>query len=845
MTHRYPFRSVEKKWQNRWKESTPRITSCGSQSPHKYVLEMLPYPSGRLHMGHVRNYAIGDTLVRFYRFQGFSVLYPMGWDAFGLPAENAALSHQTHPRVWTETNIESMKKQMDQLGLSYDWSREVTTCKPDYYGLEQKLFLDFYRHGLIERKKSWVNWDPIEHSVLANEQVINGRGWRSGAPVERRALIQWSCKITRYAQELLDDLQTLTEWPEKVVKMQENWIGRSEGARIQFRIVETAEVIEVFSTRPETLFGASFLVVAPTHPIALQVAQTNLTVAKFIQECQQGGTTEEALSTREKQGIPIGLSAQHPLQTELVLPIWIANFVVMDYGTGAVFGCPAHDERDFDFANQYHLPIQPVITNEAALSSLPYLEKTGTMIHSDFLNGLSIKEAFEAVITRLESLQKGRRQVQFRLRDWLISRQRYWGCPIPMVHCEICGVIPVAETDLPILLPSDVDFDQPGNPLERHPTWKHTVCPECGKKALRETDTLDTFFESSWYFLRYCCPQDPLPINRTICDSWMPVDLYIGGIEHAILHLLYSRFFMKALRDIGYVSSSEPFKKLLTQGMVCHPTYQDPSGRWVDPEEVEKQSDDSYRHRTTGEMIQVGRVEKMSKSKKNLVNPETILETFGADSTRLFILSDNPPDKDFDWNGFGLEGCWRYLNRVYQQVHRVFAESTHPTAASSRDREFRQRAHQLFQAITQDYESISLNKAIARNRELSHLLEEALLHKASRAVLQEIAEFLIIGMAPITPHLSHELFEQFFHGDLSQESWKLVDPELTKKERVTLAVQVNGKLRGTLDLPLNEPKDSVIDQARQLATVQSSIATSAIERAIHVPNRLINFVLKV
>lgn len=634
----YAFRSVEEKWQQRWNEA--RVNEIPENqkidgAKKCYVLEMFPYPSGKFHMGHVRNYCIGDVLARFKRAQGYQVLHPFGWDAFGMPAENAAMQNRSHPKTWTYQNISAMKASLAPLGFSYDWPREFATCDEGYYGREQRLFLEMYERGLIYRKESWVNWDPVDQTVLANEQVIDGKGWRSGASVIKKQLQHWCVRITKYADALLDDLSlmgasgTQKGWPEKVLTMQRNWIGKSEGALVSFDLVGPVEgydkaAILVYTTRPETLFGASFCAMAPTHPLATHLAQTDVALATFIEECQKTAVTESALSTAEKKGYDTGFFVRNPINPSQKVPVFVANFVVMEYGTGAVFGCPAHDERDFEFAQICGLPVHPVIvppsqTAEDAREgrvALPYTELCGTLFDSGPLDGLSVMEARSKACDLLEQIGKGERKTTYRLRDWTVSRQRYWGCPIPMVHCSKCGTVPVRKEDLPILLPDDVDFDKPGNPLDRHPTWKHTTCPCCGQPAERETDTLDTFFESSWYFLRYCCPHAEAPLDRTSVDSWMPVDLYVGGIEHAVLHLLYARFFTMVLHDLGYVSVRESFASLLTQGMVCHTSFKDENGTWLYPSDVEKLSDGRYVTTDGRRPVTAIRSEKMSKSKK-------------------------------------------------------------------------------------------------------------------------------------------------------------------------------------------------------------------------------------
>ena len=840
MTRVYPFRSIENKWQEIWRQKNTHGLTNQTEQPKCYVLEMLPYPSGRLHMGHVRNYAIGDAIARYKKAKGYAVLHPMGWDAFGLPAENAAMQNHTHPKTWTIQNIAEMKKQLQRLGFSYDWNREITTCQPDYYGLEQKIFLDFYKQGLIYRKESWVNWDPVENSVLANEQVVNGRGWRSGAVVEKRKLNQWSVKITHYADALLNDLDQLSGWPEKVTKMQENWIGRSEGAIVHFKVLhQEDQTLEVFTTRPETLFGASFCAIAPSHPLAEQVACQNSGLAAFIADCQKMITTEEAISTAEKKGFDTGLRVMHPFDAEKTLPVYVANFVLIDYGTGALFGCPAHDERDFEFATRYNLPIQAVVQSD---HPLPY-GGDGLMIHSDFLNSLSVNQAREVAVNRLVTTHQGERRISYRLRDWSVSRQRYWGCPIPIIHCSACGPVPVPVQDLPVLLPDDVDFDKPGNPLDHHPTWKHVACPACGQPAQRETDTLDTFFESSWYFLRYIAPQAVEPIDRHECQQWLPVDWYIGGIEHAVLHLLYARFFTKALRDCGYLTVDEPFKNLMTQGMVCHETYQDTQGRWLYPHEVIKSAQGQATHFETGEPIQVGRSEKMSKSKRNLVDPQQIIDSYGADVARLFILSDTPPERDFEWNTEALDGSWRYLNRVWRLVTETVVV-WHKNSGLPSNRELRKKTHQYLSKLTDAYERNAFNKALAFHRELCRDIEDHI-KDSSQNDLKEALGVLVQTLAPIAPHIAHELWLLVSSNEqavLYEAPWPVVDSELAKIEEITIAVQVNGKLKGSFTTSPNMDSKVLEKQALGLPVIVDILQGRLPKRVIVVPNRIVNVV---
>ncbi len=834
----YNFRLIESKWQEFWhKNNTFKVSDPKPGEKSSYILEMLPYPSGNLHMGHVRNYAIGDAIARFQAANGFKVLHPMGWDAFGLPAENAALERGSHPEKWTLENIKTMKKQLQGLGLSYDWDREITSCLPNYYGLEQKIFIDFYNKGLAFKKESWVNWDPIENTVLANEQVVDGKGWRSGAAVERKQLNQWSLKITDYADELLTSLDTLKGWPEKVVKMQENWIGKSEGALVHFDVENMPnQKISIFTTRHDTLFGASFIAISAHHPF-LSLIQHTEALKTFMTQCNASGTTEEELSTMEKIGFDTGFKAIHPLDGSITIPIYVANFVLADYGTGAVFGCPAHDERDFDFATKYNLPIRPVIATE---DPLPYTG-TGIIINSDFLNSKTVDAAKTEALNRLIALKKGERQVTFRLRDWLISRQRYWGCPIPFIKCNDCGVVPVPDSDLPVTLPKDVTFDKPGNPLDHHPTWKYTTCPQCNQKAERETDTFDTFFESSWYFLRYCSPHDKNPFDKDIVNSWAPVDCYVGGIEHAVLHLLYARFFVKALRDLGYLDFDEPFTNLLTQGMVCHETYKSQDNKWLYPNDVEKDRGRAFEI-TSGNPVNVGPSIKMSKSKRNTVDPLEILDTYGADVARLFVLSDTPPDKDFDWNVEGLDGCWRYANRLWRLIenYQDGAMPFTPSASSKEsDLKLRKETHKALKQIHDAFTSNGFNKVIALHRQLERTIEEST-STVSKNAMDEALHVLFKTIETIMPHLAAEAFTVLFKKEIHTISWPAFDPALIVDDTVTIAVQVMGKLRGTFDAPLDATKEELLERAR--TTVCKYLDGKTIKKEILVPKRLVNFV---
>jgi leucyl-tRNA synthetase len=851
---RYNAKATEEKWQKLWTERQSFAVEADPARPKYYVLEMFPYPSGRLHVGHVRNYTMGDVVARYKRAQGFNVLHPMGWDAFGLPAENAAIESKVHPARWTYDNIAVMRAQLQRMGLAYDWRREIATCHPEYYRHEQKMFLDFLAAGLAYRRESWVNWDPAENTVLANEQVIDGRGWRSGALVEKKLLAQWFLRITAFAEELLGALPELERWPERVRLMQENWIGRSEGARVFFPLQGREERLEIFTTRPDTLFGAAFVAIAPNHPLAEELAKSDPALGKFIDECNRMGTSEAVLETAEKQGFDTGLKAQNPLWVRQELPVYVANFVLMEYGTGAIFGCPAHDQRDLDFANKYSLPFVKVVLEPGKhfgdpITDTAYTEEAGIMINSGGLDGLSVPDAKREAVARLERVGSGAGTVVWRLRDWGVSRQRYWGCPIPVIHCDACGIVPVPEKDLPVRLPEDVSFDQPGNPLDHHPTWKHVTCPRCGGKARRETDTFDTFFESSWYQARFCSPRAPTAFNRSEVDYWLPVDQYIGGIEHAVLHLLYARFFTRALAHCGYLDVKEPFAGLFTQGMVNHETYRDAAGNWLFPEDVVRDAGGAL-HDKEGRAVTAGRLEKMSKSKKNVVGLETIVDTFGADTARLYLLSDSPPERDLEWTDAGIEGSWRYVNRLW----RLVTEPATPLAASGTKmpdklppalEAVRRAVHTTIAAVTEDFEKFRFNRGVAHIRELTNAIEACEPSgEATGAVLREAVETAVRLIGPMMPHLAEELWQELGHKTLLvEEAWPRAVAELARADTVTLAVQVNGKLRGTVDLPRDAAERAATDAALALPAVQRLLEGKPPRKTIVVPNRIVNLVL--
>ncbi|MGZ6007987.1 MAG: leucine--tRNA ligase [Rhizomicrobium sp.] len=844
---RYNAKESEEKWQRAWNAKQAFLTPTDSSKPKYYVLEMFPYPSGRIHMGHVRNYTIGDVIARFRRAQGFNVLHPMGWDAFGLPAENAARDGGVNPHDWTYANIDSMRSELKMLGLAIDWTREFATCDPAYYRHQQKLFIDFHKDGLVYRQEADVNWDPVDMTVLANEQVIDGKGWRSGAPVERRKLSQWFFRITQFSEQLLNALDTLERWPERVRLMQRNWIGRSEGLRFAFDL-SNKEKLDVFTTRPDTLFGASFVAISPDHPLTEELAKSDAKLRDFVAECRKTGTAEAEIETAEKMGYDTGLTATHPFDPNWKLPVMVANFVLMGYGTGAIFGCPAHDQRDLDFARKYRLPVLPVVVPEGAdpktfaVGNEAY-DGPGRLANSEFLDGLDVESAKNEVISRLEARGVGKRTVNYRLRDWLASRQRAWGCPIPMVHCAKCGVVPVRESDLPIKLPDDLNFNVKGNPLDAHPTFKHTTCPSCGGSATRDTDTLDTFVDSSWYFARFADPFANEPVNRDAVNYWLPVDQYIGGIEHAILHLLYSRFFTRAMHQTGYVKLDEPFAGLFTQGMVCHETYKGHNGNWLEPEEVEKRDGRAYL-KGTGVEVEVGSSEKMSKSKKNVVAPMGMIDIFGADAIRWFMLSDSPPERDVDWSESGAEGCWRFVQRIHRLV--TEAENLPPPGTAIGDAtgaalELRQATHRAIAAVTDDLANLRFNRAVAQLYSLANAIQAA--DTVSGAVRREALEAIVLMIGPMMPHLAETCWEALGHKTMIVETpWPSFVEELTRSETVTIAVQVNGKRRDEVTVAVNADEETVKQAALARDGVVRALEGKAPKRVIVVPRRIVNIV---
>jgi leucyl-tRNA synthetase len=837
-TGRFDPTEADRRWQARWEEQGCFNADSTSSKPKSYVLEMFPYPSGRIHMGHVRNYTMGDVIARYRRMQGHEVLHPMGWDAFGMPAENAAMERKVHPGEWTLHNIEVMREQLKRIGFALDWSRELATCDPAYYGHEQALFLDLFDAGLVYRKESEVNWDPVDMTVLANEQVIDGKGWRSGAPVERRKLSQWFLKITAFAEELLDSLKDLKDWPEKVRVMQENWIGKSRGLQFRFRLaapVDSIDEVEVFTTRPDTIFGASFVAVAPGHPIALAVAEHDPDAAAFIEECRSGGTSAAEIETAEKKGFRTSVEVVHPLDGEWRLPVYIANFVLMDYGTGAIFGVPGHDQRDFEFAHAYGLPIRRVVAPSTEVAAEPIgaeaEPEAGVAVNSQFLDGLTTDQASAEIIRRAEHAGWGQGTTAWRLRDWGVSRQRYWGTPIPIIHCDKCGAVPVPRDQLPVILPEDVSFDVPGNPLDRHPTWKHVDCPNCGGNATRETDTLDTFVDSSWYFIRFASQPKDSPFDRAEAEAWLPVAQYIGGVEHAILHLLYARFWTRALQHLGEIGIAEPFTGLFTQGMVTHETYRAGDGSWLSPDEVRRDGDD-WVHIESGHPVVPGRVEKMSKSRRNTIDPEPILAKYGADAVRWFMLSDSPPERDLEWSEGGIEGASRLVQRIWRLV-------TAGRDGAGEDEALKRKLHRTIAAVGEAIDGLQFNKAVAQVYELVTAIEKATPSQSRTEAVRSLVRLI----APMAPHLAEESWAHLGEsGLIADAEWPAFDPALLVDDQVTLAVQVNGKLRDTLTAPRGLDRAAAEALALASEKVQRQLGGATPRKVIVVPDRLVNIV---
>jgi leucyl-tRNA synthetase len=857
---RYNPKETEPKWRSAWAKADVFRAEIDHSRPKYFALEMFPYPSGSLHMGHVRNYTLGDANARFKRARGFNVLHPMGWDGFGLPAENAAMERGVDPRAWTYANIDKMRLELQQLGLSIDWSREFATCDPAYYGQQQAWFIDLMAQGLVYRREGIVNWDPVDQTVLANEQVVDGRGWRSGAIVEKRKLNQWFLRITDYADALLEGLKTLDRWPEKVRLMQENWIGRSKGLKFAFQWEGATPLglesgLEVYTTRPDTLFGASFVGVAPDHPLAQHLAATNPNLAAFIEACRKGGASEAEIETAEKIGFDTGLTVKHPFDPNWRLPVWIANFILMDYGTGAIFACPAHDQRDLDFARKYGLPVKPVVLPQqqdpdAYEIGVEAYTGPGRIFNSGFLDGLDVEPAKAAVIARIENLGLGQGATVYRLRDWGVARQRGWGCPVPVVHCETCGVVAVPKSQLPVALPEDLDFSAPGNALARHPTWKSTTCPTCKGAAVRETDTLDTFVDSSWYFSRFTDPEWDSPINKAAADYWMPVDQYVGGIEHAVLHLLYARFINRALSDAGMLDAKEPFAGLFTQGMVTHETYRLQNGDWVEPRELEILAEGNTRRAiriADGQPVVIGDIEKMSKSKRNTVAPGDIFDVYGVDAARLFVLSDSPPERDSIWSTSGVEGAWRFVNRVWAEFESQPAIAQQSAVEGDPQAQaLRVGTHRTVKAVTDAIESFRFNSGIAKLYEFLNLLKTHKAEGASPAVIIARAEALSAFarlISPFTPHLAEECWAHIGgEGLVVSATWPDYDRGLTQDAILTLPVQVNGKRRGEIQAPAGAEPAEVEKMVLDDPEITKRLDGLTIRKVIVVRDRIVNIV---
>ena len=844
---RYNARVVEPKWQKAWDDALVFKAVRDTSREKYYVLEMFPYPSGRIHMGHVRNYTMGDVVARYKAVNGFNVLHPMGWDAFGLPAENAAMEKGVHPGDWTYQNIADMRDQMKPMGLSIDWSRELATCDPEYYGQQQAMFIDMMDKGLAYRKKAVVNWDPVDMTVLANEQVEAGRGWRSGALVERKELTQWFFKISAFSEDLLSAIDTLDGWPDKVRLMQQNWIGKSRGLEFAFDRVDGGKQIEVYTTRPDTLNGASFVGISPDHPIAKQLESENAETAAFVAECRKGGTTEEAIETAPKLGMDTGIRVKHPLYADRELPVWIANFILMDYGTGAIFGCPAHDQRDLDFCRKYDLPVIDTffaLDNDTPVAEWAFVPtKTEKVKWVDHFAGLDVATGQEAIDTTIAFAEKagwGTGTTNYRLRDWGASRQRFWGCPIPVVHCEKCGVVPEKKENLPVELPKDASFDRPGNPLNWHPTWRDVPCPSCDAPAKRETDTMDTFVDSSWYFARFTAPRAETPTVDDDLSYWMNVDQYIGGVEHAILHLLYARFFARAMNLTGHMPDSaiEPFNALFTQGMVCHETYKDPDGKWLNPDDI-KPVKGGYETQD-GRAVTVGPSIKMSKSKKNVVDPEDIIDQYGADTARWFVMSDSPPERDVEWTASGAEAAWKHLQRVWRLADELDAVADSADCAAE-NLALEKARHRAIDEVTKGIEGFAFNKSVAKLYELTNTLAKSKADKTTRAsVLKTMAQL----MQPMTPHLAEELWA-FLGGTglVAQADWPKADAAMLVDDTVTLPIQINGKRRDEITVPKSMPKEEVEKLVLANETVIKLLDGASPKKLIVVPGRIVNVVV--
>ena len=843
---RYNAKVTEPKWQSAWEKSQSFKATPDDRKKY-YVLEMFPYPSGRIHMGHVRNYTMGDVVARYKSAVGFNVLHPMGWDAFGMPAENAAMEKNVHPGDWTYQNIADMRTQLKPMGLSIDWSREFATCDPEYYGQQQAMFLDMMSKGLVYRKNSVVNWDPVDMTVLANEQVENGKGWRSGALVERKELTQWFFKISEYSEELLSALDGLEYWPEKVRTMQKNWIGKSQGMQFDFKTRGAPvgfEKLEVYTTRPDTLFGASFAAISCDHPLAKELETNNAEIANFNLECRQIGTTQEALETAEKKGYNTGITVTHPFNKEWEMPVYIANFILMGYGTGAIFGCPAHDQRDLDFARKYDLIVTPVVCPTDQNPDIFTIKDeaytgTGNLINSRFLDGMTIEEGKSEVIKRISEMKMGQSKINYRLRDWGVSRQRYWGCPIPVVHCSECGVVPEKKENLPIVLPKDVSFDKPGNPLDRHDEWRNCKCPSCGSDALRETDTMDTFVDSSWYYARFTAPESTTPTSEKDANYWMNVDQYIGGVEHAILHLLYSRFFARAMNATGHLPKKaiEPFNALFTQGMVCHATYQDPDGKWLNPDDIKPVEGGGF-ITLDGCDVTVGQSIKMSKSKKNVVDPDDIIDQYGADTARWFVMSDSPPERDVEWTASGAEAAWKHLQRVWRLTVEITEDQITDT---SKDVELDKARNITIDAVTNGVEGFAFNKSIAALYQFTNTIAKS---SASRSAKVTAMLTMAQLMQPMTPHLAEEIwFKLGGKGLVTGAKWPALDASMLINDTIILPIQVNGKRRDEIEVSLELSKNEIEQIVLERPSVLRILNGTAPKKIIVVPGKIVNVVV--
>jgi len=843
---RYNIKNVEEKWQNVWASKKTDAATLDKNKKKFYCLEMFPYPSGKIHMGHIRNYTIGDVLARYKKLRGFNVLHPMGWDSFGLPAENAARENNLHPKDWTKKNIEIMKKQLKLLGLSLDWDREISTCDPKYYQHQQEFFLELFKKNLVYKKDTYVNWDPAEQTVLANEQVIDGKGWRSGVAVERKKLSQWFFNIKKFSQNLLDELKKLKNWPDKVKLMQKNWIGKSYGCEIDFKIDRKNKLrkIKIFTTRPDTIFGASFIALSLDHP-ATKIFEKNSNFLSFKSECSKIGTTEEALANAEKIGFNTGLFALHPLDKKIKLPIYIANFVLMDYGTGAIFGCPAHDQRDLDFANKYNLKVLPVVkprnieATKFVIKSEAYTED-GILFNSSFLNNLTVNQAIKKIIKVITKKKLGKKKITFRLKDWGVSRQRYWGCPIPIVYNKKGDAIPVKKKDLPVLLPDNVDLNTSGNPLEKHPSWKHTKLPS-GEKVIRETDTLDTFVDSSWYFVRFCSPKhEEYGYKLSDVKYWMPVDQYIGGVEHAILHLLYSRFFMRALafnnKKFNYI---EPFKSLFTQGMVCHETYKNEQNQWLYPDQVEKNSDGNFITKKDKRKVLVGPSEAMSKSRKNIVDPEEMINAYGADSIRWFMLSDSPPERDVQWSLEGVSAAFKFIQKLWKLNNEILNKKD--ATSKPKSITLQKAVNKTVYNVTKNLDNFQYNVVIANMHEIYNLFYDHVINnKTSNKTLKNEWEKITMLLMPLIPHLAHECCEKIN----KKFYWPKYNSKLLKEDNCTIVIQVDGKKRGILEMPINSKEVIIINKSKEIDNVSKYIGNTSIIKNIYIKNKLVNFITK-